>query len=178
MNFARGNEFRAEDAVDEGSLAGAGGAEEDGGFGGFQFLLDVCEALAGDAAGDDVGRGDVEEGEGEIGLCQQDDGGGAALPGDGEVALDAPWVDVGGCGHDKGDVDVGREDLFFGLVAGLLAGEDGASFDYFSDGVVVQRDPVADAGVDALGGGAPGFYAVVDEVVGAVVGDAAGGYGG
>ena len=56
---------------------------------------------------------------GDVGLVEDDDRGDAARPGDGEVALEAAQVEVAvEAGDQERDVDVGRDDLLVGEVAG------------------------------------------------------------
>jgi hypothetical protein len=122
------------------------------------MLRDVPKTSTGQAAGDSdrdprcrrlelaqhlVGR--VQQ----VGFGDHDDGHRTALPGDGEVALDPPHVDVGGRRDDERHVDIGRQHLLPGLSARALAREDRAPVDDALDCVALERDPVADSRVDA-----------------------------
>jgi hypothetical protein len=61
-------------------------------------------------------------------LVEHDDGPGAAVPGGGEVALDAARVEVAVQPGDEEDgVDVGRHHLLVGALAGHLARELGSA---------------------------------------------------
>ena len=79
----------------------------------------------------------------EIGLVQDDDRRRAALPGDDEIALDAPRVEVViETGDEEDRVDVGGDDLLFGRIAGGAPRE-----------AAEPRQHGADPGVAAVRGG-------------------------
>src|SRR5881396_3241819 len=82
-----------------------------------------------------------------------------------------------GRGDDERHVDVGGQDLAAILDARRAAREDGATLDDAADLALVEHDPVPDRGVDVSSQGAEHGLAVVDEVVGAVVGKDAPGHG-
>jgi hypothetical protein len=123
----------AVDAVDEGRLADAGGAEDDGGRAGKQEFADAGKGTAGSGAdgedrmfaGDGLDFGNVGfDVVAEVGLVEEDDRSGAALVDHDEEALDAAEVQgfVEGL-NNEGDVDVGGEDLAGSGAAGDLAVE-------------------------------------------------------
>ena len=149
----------AKEPVEEGGFADSGGADEGGGFAGHHGVVELFDSEAdGGADGKDRGSGgggealqdliEIEvEGGGEVGFVEENDGAGAALLGDDEVALDAALVEVAiEAADDEEDVDVGGEDLLFDCGAGLLAGEKGFAFeDVFDDGRAgAEGDPVTD----------------------------------
>ena len=85
----------------------------------------------------------------QVGLRKDDDRLGAALPGDREVALEAPQVEIEVEGDDdEDDIDIRADDLGLGPVAGRLADDRGApGQDRVDRGVVgaaIDGDPVAD----------------------------------
>ncbi len=71
----------------------------------------------------------------EVGLGQHHDGGGAAVPGGGEIALDAARIEVRieRC-HQEGDVGIGRDDLRGMAAAHGLAQEGAAAREHIMDG--------------------------------------------
>ena len=76
-------------------------------------------------------------------------GRGAAVPGDDEVALDAARIEVAvEPGHEEDGIDVRRDDLFFGGIAGGAAGkaarprQDGADPRVGAVGWRLDGDPV------------------------------------
>ena len=122
----------AEQRVDQGGLADAGRAEHDRGPAGAQVLAEVRDVVAGQGAEDDDGHAGGDgldrdepalEVVGDVGLVEDDDRADAARPGDGQVALQPAQVEVVvEARDDEGDVDVGRDDLLVGQVAGASAG--------------------------------------------------------
>ena len=115
---------------------------------------------AGGADGEDKGSGGGGEalkdlvqievvGGGEVGFVEEDDGAGAALLRDDEVALDAALVEIAiEAADDEEDVDVDGEDLLSECGAGLFAGEKSLAFkDVLNDGRAgAEGDPVAYGG--------------------------------
>ena len=89
----------------------------------------------------------------EVRLVQHDDRGGAALPGDEEVALDPAWVEITiEAADEEHDVDVGGNDLFLGAIAGRASREaarsrqDGDNPRVTVPAGRLDGDPVADRG--------------------------------
>ena len=76
----------------------------------------------------------------QVGLGQHHDRRGAALPGGGEVALDAARVEVRvERGHQEGNVDIGRHDLRGMRAADRLAHEGAAAREQVMDGGAALR---------------------------------------
>src|SRR5438270_10631276 len=186
VDLARPQQLGAEDGVDEGGLARSRRTEQHAGPGRAQLVQDRLDALAGDAAGDDHRRPGGNRREvclrrldrvGDVGLGDQDDRHGPALPRHGQEALDPPHVDFGRRRHDERDVDVRRQDLAAVLVAGCPARKDGAALDDSPDLAAGEGHPVADGRVDVPGHRPLSAYAVMDEVAAPMVGEHARNHG-
>ena len=89
----------------------------------------------------------------QVRLVQHDHRRGAALPGDDEIALEAPRIEVViETADEKHGVDVGSDDLFFGGIAGRAPREPAGPGQHGLDAGVaglcrrLDGDPVADGG--------------------------------
>src|SRR5207249_5519692 len=113
----------------------------------------------GDALDRENCLGDVRR---EVGLRQHHNGLGAALPGDGDVALEPAQAEVVvEPGEQESRVDVRREHLLGRILAGVLADERTSTREDRRDrGRWCHRDPVAD------GRQLPTYLAVVEETPG------------
>ena len=159
-NGAGGLALVAEQAVENGGLADAAGADEGRGLIGRELpgqRVQIFVGLGADGqygdgraerldGGYDFGQVEIERG-GEVGLVEQDDGACAAFVGHNQETFNATRVIVAvEAADDEQDVDVGGEDLFADLAFGLLAGDAGlADEDVIDDRFVgAEQDPVAD----------------------------------
>lgn len=162
----------AEELVDEGGLANAGGANEGEGGAGEKKGAEEFEPFFSEGAGEvDLGGG--VEGEDllsgglvlgvrvEVGFIEEDEGLGAAFGNQGEETLEAAEVEVGaGIGDNHDEVDVGGEDLFFAAFAGEFSREAGAAWETGADEVFiifasseVEGDPISDGREVGIAGG-------------------------
>ena len=180
IDLARAHELGAQDGVDQCRLANPIRPQKHPGPRGLELALDGVDPFAGEAAGHDHGRAGGHrleldahrvDGFGDVGLGEDDHRRGAALPRDGQVALDATDVDVRGGDDDERDGDVRGQDLPAIQVARRATGEQGAAFDDAADVATVEHDPIADRGVDVPGERAQDRIPVVNQIFGAVVGD-------
>ena len=126
-----------EEAIDEGGFADAGGAEQGYGLPREAVGSELVEAVSAESAdsvdgdagshlfhGADAGRWVGAE----VEFVEDDDRRGAALPGRGEVALDAAGAEVVvEAGDEEGAVEVGGEDLLAAGFSGGAAGEAGGA---------------------------------------------------
>ena len=145
----RRHQRRARQRIDEARLADAGAAEQRGRLPGREACGQRVQALAGDgrhhvhghADRDGLDLGLARAGVGaQVGLGQHDDGRGAALPGGGEVALDAAGVEVGiQRGDQEGHVDIGGDHLRGVAAAHGLAQEGAAARQQMVDGGAAFR---------------------------------------
>jgi len=164
----------AEDGVDEGGFADAGGAEKGAGASVADYLAEFGEAVAAESAGEKnanaeaggLGVGEKRSGGvAGVGFVQNEDGMGAAFPGEAEIALEAARVEFAVERADEQErVDVGGDDLLFGFFAGGFARELGAAGEYaMNDGAIfaganLREEPIADGGeVGAVVGGMAKF---------------------
>ena len=146
--------------VDERRLPGARRAEQDERPGGPQQRANLVDPLARDVAhrvdgnsdGDALRLDELPEVVAHVELGEDDDGIGTAVPGGGEVALEAPRVEVlVEPGDEEDGVDVRDEDVLLGLQPGRLARDLRAPWEKRLDGEAVagrvaDDDPVADRG--------------------------------
>ena len=160
-HFACGVARLAEEPVDKGGLADAGGANEGCCFAGGDKLVELFDAEA--SAGADgknwytARRGEAvqylvqidAEVSGEVGFIKQDHGTGAALLGEDEISLDAALIEIAiEAVDDEQNIDVGGERLILSRLARLFAGKEGPAFkDMVDDGCAgTQGNPIADGG--------------------------------
>ena len=129
--------FLTEDAVGEGGFTDARGAEQGDGHAVAEEGLKgpappgerASVQTTGTAAARDWTSRAAERGVGvEVGFIEDDDGGGAGLVGEGQVALDTAEIEIPvEPGDQEHDVDVGGDQLLGFAIAGRHGGEGGCS---------------------------------------------------
>ncbi len=162
--------FVTEQLIEDCRFTDAGGADERDGAAGQEPLPEMVDPLVAQGAdrmtGNLGGNGfDLSEAcrqvVAEIGLGEEDNGSGAALPGDRKVAFEPAWIEVlieRGCQED--DIDIGGDDLLIGPGALDLAGEVAAAGQERVDGRLLltsgtaKGDPVANGRQSGTAGGA------------------------
>ena len=126
--------------VDPGARRARSDVEALAGHGGHDDDVDSGRRTR-DVAGHEIGVG------GQVGLGEDDQGRGAALPGEGDQAFEPAEVGGQRQGHDHShDVDVGRQQLLAGPAGGLGAPDGrtpGQQADARPVGRVANRQPVS-----------------------------------